>query len=95
MAVPRYLGEFCIPQTVVTFRNLDDDQLAQLNSVAVLLALGCFAIAVALAHPLGAFFKTPRLAPVVMVTCIALIPQGFRAVSEGLLNKDMRFGLLS
>jgi O-antigen/teichoic acid export membrane protein len=29
------------------------------------------------------------------VTCLALIPDGLRAVSEGLLSKEMRFGLLS
>jgi teichuronic acid exporter len=32
---------------------------------------------------------------VVIITCLQLIPQGFRAVPEGLLSKDMRFGLLS
>src|SRR4029077_36374 len=45
--------------------------------------------------PMAAFFRTPALAPVVIVTCSGLIPLGFRAVPEGLLNKEMRFGLLS
>jgi PST family polysaccharide transporter len=31
----------------------------------------------------------------VTVTCLALIPEGFRAVSEGLLSKEMRFGVLA
>src|SRR6202158_1426115 len=35
----RYLGEFGIPQTIVTLRDLNEDQLAQLNSVALLLGL--------------------------------------------------------
>ena len=91
----RYLSEIGIPATVVTFRDMSEDQLAQLNTVGLALGVGCFCIAVLLAHPLAVFFHTPRLAPVAIVACLALIPQGFRTVSEGLLNKDMRFGLLS
>ena len=91
----QYLGEIGIPTTVLTFRDMTDDQLSQLNTVGLGFALGCFGIACALAHPLAAFFRIPKLAPVTIVACLALIPQGFRSVSEGLLNKDMRFGLLS
>jgi O-antigen/teichoic acid export membrane protein len=91
----RYLGEFGIPQTIVTLRDLTEDELAQLNTVALLLGLVCFALASLLAYPLAAFFKTPQLVWVVLVTCSGLIPLGFRAVSEGLLNRDMRFRTLS
>jgi len=91
----RYLGEFGIPQTIVTLRDLSEDQLAQLNSVALLLGTGSFGLAAALACPAAAFFKTPQLVPVVVVTCTGLVPLGFRAVSEGLLNKDMRYRTLS
>jgi O-antigen/teichoic acid export membrane protein len=91
----RYLGEFGIPQTLVTLRDLSEDQLAQLNTIAFILGVGCFAISCVLGGPMAAFFRTPALAPVVIVTCSGLIPLGFRAVPEGLLNKEMRFGLLS
>jgi teichuronic acid exporter len=91
----RYLGEFGIPQTIVTLRDLTEDQLAQLNSVALLLGLGCFGLAAILSYPLAAFFKTPQLVWVAVVTCSGLVPLGFRAVSEGLLNRDMRFRTLS
>jgi PST family polysaccharide transporter len=91
----RYLGEFGIPQTIVTLRDLTEDELAQLNTVALLLGLGCFGLASLLAYPLAAFFKTPKLAWVVVVTCSGLVPLGLRAVSEGLLNRDMRFRTLS
>ena len=91
----RYLGEFGIPQTIVTLRDLTEDQLAQLNSVALLLGLSCFGLAALLAYPLAAFFKSPQLIWVVVVTCTGLLPLGARAVSEGLLNRDMRFRTLS
>ena len=91
----RYVGEFGIPQTIVTLRDLTQDELAQLNTVALLLGFGCFGLAFVLAHPLAAFFKTPQLFWVVVVTCSGLIPLGLRAVPEGLLNRDMRFRTLS
>jgi len=91
----RILGEFGIPQTIVNLRDLTDEQLAQLNTVSLMLSIGCFGIAVALAWPLALFFKTPQLAPVVVVTCLGLIPLGFRSVSEGLLSKEMQFRTLS
>lgn len=91
----RYLGEFGIPQTIVTLRDLNEDQLAQLNSVAFLLGIGSFGLAATLAYPAAAFFKTPQLVPVVVVTCAGLVPLGMRAVPEGLLNKDMRYRTLS
>jgi O-antigen/teichoic acid export membrane protein len=91
----RYLGEFGIPQTIVTLRDITDDQLAQLNSVALLLGVASFGVGALLAYPLAAFFKTPQIVLVVWLTCAGLIPLGFRAVSEGLLSKDMRFRTLS
>lgn len=91
----KFLTEFGIPRTVVTLRDLTDEQLAQLNSVTALLSLLCFAVACLLAKPLEIFFRTPGLALVVIVTCLAVLPQGLRAVSEGLLSKEMRFPLLS
>ncbi len=91
----RYLGEFGIPQIVVTLRDLTDDQLAQLNTVGLLLGTGCFGVGAVLAYPLAAFFKTPQLVPVIWLTCAGLIPLGSRAVSEGLLSRDMRFRTLS
>jgi O-antigen/teichoic acid export membrane protein len=91
----RILGEFGIPQTIVNLRDLTEDQLAQLNTVALLLSIACFGLAVALSWPLAIFFKTPRLVPVLVVTCIALIPLGLRSVSEGLLAKEMQFRTLS
>ena len=91
----KFLTEFGIPRTVVTLRDLTNEQLAQLNSVTTLLSLGCFGLACLMAKPMELFFRTPGLALVVIITCLAVIPQGLRAVSEGLLSKEMRFPLLS
>ena len=76
---------------MVTLRDLTEHQIAQLNSVAVLLGVACFGVGCALAYPLALFFRTPRLVPVAVASCLALITSGVRAVPEGLLGKELRW----
>src|SRR6266567_1231880 len=45
----RYLSEIGIPATVVTFRDMSEDQLAQLNTVGLVFALAFFGVAATLA----------------------------------------------
>jgi teichuronic acid exporter len=91
----RLAGEFGIPATVMTLQDLTEDEIAQLHSVAVLLGVTASLIACACARPVAAFFKTPRLAPVVAVSCLALIPLALRSVPEGVMSKELRFKPLS
>ncbi len=91
----RLVGEFGIPQTIVVWRDLTASQLAQLNTIAVLVGAAGFALACLLAYPLAMFFRAPRLVPVVIVACSSLLVLGFRAVPEGLLNKALEFRRLA
>ena len=91
----RFITDFGIPRTVVTLRDLTENQLAQLQSVTAILSLVCFGFACLLAKPVELFFRSPGLAPVVIVSCIAVLPQGMRAVSDGLLARDMQFPVLA
>lgn len=91
----KFLGTFGIPSTVLRHRELDEETLAQLNTMGVVFGVGAFLLACLLAWPASLFFKTPRMAPVAIVTCIALIPLGLRNVPEGLMNKNMRLKSLS
>ena len=91
----RYVGELGIPATIVNLRDISDDQLAQLNTIAVFMGVGCFGLGALLAKPMGIFFRTPQVTSVVIVVCSSLIFMGLRAVPEGLLAKEMRFGLIS
>jgi len=86
---------FGIPRAVVTLRDLSEDQLAQLNTVSFAFGLSLFGLAVIVARPFAAFFNTPRVASLLIVACLTLIPQGLQAVSTGSLSKQMRFRLLS
>lgn len=91
----RFVGDFGVPRVIVNFPGLTEDQIAQLNTFSLVLGLICFAAAIGLAHPAALFFHEPRLALVVIITCSSLVPWGFRAVPESLLNKEMRFRLVS
>ena len=91
----RQISEFGIPRIIVTFRDLSEEQLAELNTAGALLGGFSFLLACAAAKPIAIFFKTPALVPVIIVTCAALIPLGLRTVSEGLLTRDMQFRSLS
>jgi len=91
----RLLGTFGIPATVLRHRDLNEEALAQLNTVALAFGVGAFLLACLLVWPLALFFKTPRVAEVALVTCVGLIPLGLRNVPEALMNKNMRLKSLS
>lgn len=91
----RCIGDFGVPRVIVNFPELTEDQIGQLNTFSTVLGFACFGVAIAVAHPVALFFRTPKLFGVVIATSSALIAWGFRAVPEGLLNREMRFRSLS
>jgi len=93
-----YLGQLCglgFGRAVVVLRDLSDDQLAQMNTVNSALGVALFLLAAIFAKPFAAFFKTPRLAPVFIVTCSSLILSALCAVPSSSLAKELRFRFLS
>lgn len=91
----RCVGDFGITRVIVNFPDLTEDQIGQLNTFSAFLGFASFAVAIGLAYPVALFFRTPRLFAVVIATASALVAWGFRAVPEGLLNREMRFRSLS
>lgn len=91
----RLLGTFGIPSTILRHRDLSEEALAQLNTIATAFGVGAFLLACLLVWPLALFFRTPRVAEVALVTCSGLIPMGIRNVPEALMNKNMRLKSLS
>ena len=91
----KFLGSFGITATVIRHRDLSPDTLAQLNTMGVIFGTGSFLLACLFAWPAALFFRTPRMIPVAVVTCIALIPLGLRSVPEGLMSREMRLKSLS
>jgi O-antigen/teichoic acid export membrane protein len=80
---------------VTTLRDLTGEQLAQLNTVALMSGVLACLISCGLAIPLGHFFSSPRLPLVVVVMSTMFLVSGLRTVPYSLLYRDMRFRLLS
>src|SRR5205807_9624955 len=76
-------------------RELTDEQVAQINAVSVLSGVVGLALSCAVAQPLGEFFHSPQLPAVVKAMGLTFILSGFRTVPYSLLQKEMRFKLLS
>jgi O-antigen/teichoic acid export membrane protein len=96
-----YLGlvtiasEFGIGTAVITLRELTENQLAQLNALAVALGVGGFGISILLAVPLSRFFHSPQLPLVVIILSLAFVITGFKSVPTSMLQRDLRFKTLS
>ena len=89
------ISEFGVGTTVITLRDLTEQEIAQLNGFSVLLGVAGFVISCLAAVPLGIFFKSPRLPWVVVAMSTTFLISSFQSVPAALLQKDLRFKLIS
>lgn len=93
-----YLGQITglgIPRAVVALPKFNDDQLAQLTAVNVIMGSLCFVLGLIIAKPFAVFFRTPPLATIMVLYCGGVLLSGFIGVPCALLAKEMRFRFLS
>jgi len=96
-----YLGlvtlftQFGLSTAVITLRDLDENQVAQINTVAVLFGIAGFVLSSALSSPLAAFFKAPNLRWVIVAMSAGFVIGSFRTVPAALLQEDMQFKVLA
>ena len=95
LGLANLISEFGVGTTVITLRDLTDDEIAQLNGFAVLLGIAGFLISCAAAVPLGIFFKSPKLPWVVIVMSTTFLISAFQSVPLALLQKELQFKLVS
>ena len=88
-------SEFGIGTTIVTIRDLSEDQISQLNTTALFLGFLGFLVSASAAIPLGKFYRAPNLPLVVVVLSGGFVASGFRTVPYSLLQKELRFKLLA
>jgi O-antigen/teichoic acid export membrane protein len=89
------ISEFGVGTTVITLRDLTEQDIAQLNGFAVLLGVAGFLLSCAAAVPLGIFFKSPRLPWVVVAMSATFIISSFQSVPAALLQRDLNFKFIS
>ncbi len=90
-----YLTEFGVGSAVITLRNLDDEDVAQLNGVAVLFAAAACLLTVAMAKPMALFYGAPELLLVMPALSFGFLIRSFRSIPMALLQKELRFKLFA
>ncbi|MGH8643658.1 MAG: oligosaccharide flippase family protein [Gammaproteobacteria bacterium] len=80
---------------VIAKRELDHYQIAQLNTLAVMMGGAAFAISCAAALPLATFFESEKLPPVIMVLSTAFLIESLRTIPQSLLQKELQFRYLA
>jgi len=89
------LSEFGIGATIVAKKDLSQQQVAQLNSVSVIMGLICASASAAASIPISRFFSDQRLILVVVAMSSGFLISSFQVVPYSLLQKDLRFKLLA
>jgi len=89
------INEFGIGTSILMMRELTDDQVAQINSLALLLGVCCLGISLLAAVPLAQFFGVPELRDVVVVLSAGFLIRAFETVPSALLQKDLQFRLIA
>src|ERR1700737_3623372 len=80
LGVLTLVSEFGLGSAVVTLRDLNEEQIAQLNGLSVCLGLGGFAISRVVAVSLGRFFGSPGLPRVIVVMSMGFIATSFQTI---------------
>lgn len=89
------LGDGGMRSAIVNRQERSTSTLHQLTTVSVLLGAAGMLVAMALAMPLAAFFREPRLTAVVLVVSASYAVLGFRVVPLAVLQRDLAFRVLA
>jgi O-antigen/teichoic acid export membrane protein len=87
--------EFGLGTAIVSLHDLTERQIAEVNSVAVLLGLGGTLLTCLSAWPLSRFFHEPAVFWIVIAMSANFVISGLRLTPYALLQKDLRFKLLA
>ncbi len=85
------LTEGGLGTSIIALRQMSRAEIAQFNSVAVLMGLTGALATCAAAVPLGIFFRTPELPWVVVALSANALLSSSRLVPTALLQRDLRF----
>jgi len=84
-----------IADAIIALRDLTSDQIAELNSFALLISLLLTGLTCVLASPIAKFFASPALTAVLLVSSTMYLFNAFQIVPRAILRKDLRFKLLA
>jgi PST family polysaccharide transporter len=84
-------SQFGIDGALIVSKEMTEEQMRQLNAVAVLLGFAGFLVCLMAAGPVSAFFRTPALMQVIPVMALGFPVSGLRVVPQARLEREMRF----
>lgn len=85
------LAEFGVSSAVIRMRDLDEDQLAQVNGLAVLLGTTAMLIGIGSAWPVSLFFGRQELVGIVAFSSIGFFVTAFQTVPSAVLQRATNF----
>jgi O-antigen/teichoic acid export membrane protein len=95
LALATLVSQTGIGNAVLYVRDLTRRQIAELNTVSLLLGVFLTGLTCALAAPLARFFNAPPLRAVVLAASITYSINALQVVPRALLQRELRFKLLS
>lgn len=91
MGILLLLNEFGLGATVTARRDLSTKQLAQLNTVALLISVLAMLIMMAAAYPLARFYGSPELPNVMLVLGLGFLISALRTVPRAIMERELQF----
>lgn len=89
------INEFGIGSAIVQRKELRDSQVSGLGGFSLAVGVFFFLISVALAGPVAAFFRDPRVKWVVIAVSFNFITNSVGSISRSLLARDLEFRVLA
>jgi len=89
------VNEFGVGMTVVTLRDLSDEQIAQLHGLALVVGAINAALSLALAPLVAAFFGRPELVGIISLLGVTFVAAGLRTVPIATLQRSFRYRALA
>jgi PST family polysaccharide transporter len=84
-----------IGDAIIALRDLTSRQIAELNTVSLLMGAGLAGLSCALALPLAHFFSAPPLFAVIVIASVTYLINACQVVPRALLQRELRFKLLA
>jgi teichuronic acid exporter len=89
------VSEFGIGTTIVMQRDIQGNQLAQLNTISILLGIGSVLLSALFAWPLGVFFHSEELPWVVVAMSSTFAINALQIVPAATLRRELKFRTLA
>jgi PST family polysaccharide transporter len=95
MGLVSLVSELGIGTAVIAMRDIGRKQLNELNTISVLAGCLWLLLSAAAAYPLGSFFASPDLPPIIIIMSAAFVIASFKVVPDSQLRRELRFKLIA